>query len=304
MGDYVFLPPLRADIGSYPPLYPEDSVKFPPYSGFSISVYCGNKCFLYFLKITFLRANHHRIYILEHHFGRWVEGSWNQPKLETRGSQLRGGHCNQATDNGGGSPRSRNSGGNGGSFSSLANPLLSAHSASTDLAFLSSNHCSLLWTLTSFCFHSKPWHNLLSPWDSPVFKVKCNKRQLVSSRVTRGTAWGSRTAAEHSGDTWGHQDFKSVLMNFLCCWEEACQKHPCCWCWWLPRQEFMLPLPCMETGCGWSTKHPASDIFIGLILQSVCHKIKDSALQLLRSQMIKTEEQLWFILTTKPVSEA
>lgn len=54
----------------------------------------------------------------------------------------------------------------------------------------------------------------------------------------------------------------------------------------------MLPLPCMEIGCGWSTKHPASDIFIGLILQSVCHKIKDSALQLLRSQMIKTEEQL------------
>lgn len=104
MGDYVFLPPLRADIGSYPPLYPEDSVKFPPYSGFSISVYCGNKRFLYFLKITFLRANHHRIYILEHHFGRWVEGSWNQPKLETRGSQLRGGHCNQATDNGGGPP--------------------------------------------------------------------------------------------------------------------------------------------------------------------------------------------------------
>lgn len=73
--------------------------------------------------------------------------------------------------------------------------------ALTELTLLPLNHHSLLETLTGFCFPFKPLHGLLLPWDSPIFKVKCNKRQLVSSRVNVGAALGSCHAAEHGGDT-------------------------------------------------------------------------------------------------------
>ena len=154
---------------------------------------------------------------------------------------------------------------------------LTAHSAFTDLIFLSSNHCSLLWSLVGFCFHSKPWHDLLSPWDSPVFKVKANKRQLVSSRVTPGTVWGSRNAAEHGGDTRGHWSLNQRWWISSAA-ERKLRKHPCCWCWWLPQKTGIHPSrPCMEIGCGLPSTWPPIFSLVP-ILRSIYHKIQDSSL--------------------------
>lgn len=131
-----------------------------------------------------------------------------------------------------------NRGRDGGSFGSPASQL--RHNAAfTDPAFHPTTAASFKPSLTSLHWLStSAWFT--SALECQVFKVKCNKRQLDSSRVTLGAAWGSCNAAESGADTGGHWDFKSELMNLLCCREKAKRKHPCRQCWPLHRQEFTL----------------------------------------------------------------
>ena len=70
------------------------------------------------------------------------------------------------------------------------------------------------------------------PGTAQFSRSKATAESVVSSRVTVGTAWGSRNAAERGGDTWGHWDFKSALMISSAA-ERKRWKHPCCGCWWL-----------------------------------------------------------------------